>query len=58
MLPWLFNTSMDRCMRKVKAKVEKVDARPKMTGMGWAVVAWLFADDTVVCRARVRKTIL
>ena len=46
--PWLFNIFMDGCMREMKAKVGNIGARLKMNGNGWAVVACLFADDTVL----------
>ncbi len=35
-------------MKEMKAKVGKVGARLKLNGMDWAVVACLFADDTVL----------
>ena len=34
-------------MREMKAKVGNVGTRIKINGMGWAVVACLFADDTM-----------
>ena len=55
MLPWLFNI-MDGCMREMKAKVGNVGARPKMNGMGQAVLAFLFAYDTaLICLQRVKR---
>ncbi len=48
MLPWLLNIFMDGCMREMKAKVGNVDARLKVNGVDWSVVACLFADDTVL----------
>ena len=47
---WLFNTSMNGCIKEIKAKVENISARLKMNGKGWAVVTCLFANNTVVCR--------
>ena len=35
-------------MREMKAKVGNIGARLKLNGEGWAVVACLFADDTVL----------
>ena len=43
-LAWLFNIFMDGCRREMKAKVGNVDARLKMYGMGWVVVACLFVE--------------
>ena len=37
-------------MIEIKPKARNVGARLKMNGMNWAVVACLFAADTVVCR--------
>ena len=48
MSPWLFNIFMDWCMREMNAKVGNVGTRLKLNGMGWAVVACLLADDTVL----------
>ena len=53
MSPWLFNIFVDGCMREMNAKVGNVDARLKINGMGWAVVACLFADNT--CLQRVKR---
>ncbi len=47
MSPWLFNIFMDGCIREVKAKVGKIGAGLKLNGMGWLVIACLFADDSV-----------
>ena len=35
-------------MRKIKLKVGNVGERLKINGMGWTVVACLFADDTAL----------
>ena len=35
-------------MREMKVKVRNVGARLNMNGMGWAMVACLFADNTVL----------
>ncbi len=48
MSPWLFNIFMDGCMRGMKAKVGKIDARLKLNGGDWLVAACLFVDDTVL----------
>ena len=48
MLPWLLKIFMDGCMREMKAKVRNVCAKLNMNEMDWAVVACLFADDTVL----------
>ena len=37
-------------MREMKVKIGHVGARLDINGMGWTVLACLFADDTVVCR--------
>ena len=50
--PWLLNYSMDGCMRKIKAKMGNVSATLKINGLGWLMVACLFADNTVICRER------
>lgn len=34
-------------MKGMKTNIGNVAARMKLDGMGWAVVALLFADDTV-----------
>ena len=39
---------MDGWMREMKAKVGNVGTRLKMNGIWWAVVACLFAADTVL----------
>ena len=52
MSPRLFNILMDGCMKEIKANVGNVGARLKINGIRWAVVACLFADDTVVCRVK------
>ena len=44
MLPWLFSNFMNGCLREMKAIVGNVIAR-----MGWAMVACLFANKTVIC---------
>ena len=48
MLLWLFNIFMESCMREMKAKVGNIGARLKLNEKGWAVVACLFADYTVL----------
>ncbi len=48
MSSWLFNIFMDGCMRKMKAKVGNVAAGLKVNGVDWSMVAYLFADDTVL----------
>ena len=45
---WLFNTFIDGCMSKMKANMGNVGARLKMNWNGWAVVACLFADNTIL----------
>ena len=52
MLPWLFNSLIDGCMREMKAKAGNVGAPLKLNGMGCVVVACLFTDDTVICRLK------
>ena len=37
-------------MREMKAKVGNVKAGLKINRIGWAVVACLFADDSVICK--------
>ena len=48
MSPCLFDIFMDGCMREIKVKIRNVDTRLKINGMGWSVVASVFADDTVL----------
>ena len=48
MSPWLFDILMDECKKEMKIKVGNVGTRLKRNGMGWAVMACLFADDTVM----------
>ncbi len=53
MSPWLFSIFMDGCMRDVKAKVGKIDARLKLNGVDWSVTACL-SEMTLCCWQRVR----
>ena len=39
---------LDGCKREMQAKVRNVGAGLKINGMGWAVVACLFTNDTVL----------
>ncbi len=55
MSPWLFNIFMDGCMREMKVKVGKVDARLKLNGVDCSVAACLFVDDTVLLAESERK---
>ena len=55
MLPWMFNTFIDECKREMEDKVGNVDVRVNMNGMGWAVVACLFADDTLLFAEREKE---
>ena len=41
---------IDGCMKEMKIEMRNVGARLKIIGNGWTVVAYLFADDNVVCR--------
>ena len=45
---WLFDIFKDDCIREMRAKVGNVDVRFRLNGVGWAVVACLFADDTAL----------
>ena len=46
---------MDGCTREMKPKVGNVDARLKINGMGWPVVACLFADEDDTYLQRVKR---
>lgn len=46
--PWLLNILKDICMGEMKAKVRNAAARLRLNGVGWSVVTWLFADNTVL----------
>ncbi len=48
MSPWLFNISMDGCMREIEEKVRNKGAKLRLNGEDWSVVTCLFADDTVL----------
>ena len=48
----MFNIIMDECIGEMKANRRNVVARLNMNGMGGAVVACLFADDTVICKMK------
>ena len=39
-------------MREMKAKVKNIQARLRLNGGAWTMVACLFADDTVTCGER------
>ena len=45
MLSWLFSIFIDGYMKEMKDKSGNVSGRQKMNGMGWAVVACLFAES-------------
>ena len=47
-LSWLFNISTEGCMNEMKAKVGNIGTRLKIKGMGWTMLACLFADDTML----------
>ncbi|MCP5003018.1 MAG: hypothetical protein GY941_03575 [Planctomycetes bacterium] len=48
MSPWLFNVYMDGCIREMKARVGDIGVGLQLDGVGWSLVASLFADDTVL----------
>ncbi len=48
MSPWLFNISMDGCMKEMQCKVGNTGAKLRLNGEVLSVVTCLFADDTVL----------
>ncbi len=48
MSPWLFNLSMDGCIREMKVGVQDLGARLNVRGVEQPVVAGLYVDDTVL----------
>lgn len=47
MSPWLCSAYMDDSVREMKALVSGLDARLRLKGIKWSLLASLFADDTV-----------
>ncbi len=54
-LPRLFNIFIDGCMREMRAKVGNVDARLRVSEVGWSVVACIFPEYTVLLTKCARK---
>ncbi len=48
MSPWLFDISMDGCIREMKVEVQDLGGRLNARGVEQRVVASLYADDTVL----------